>query len=96
VPPDWLPTLRKVADDDQLLDVVGHLPDDIADRLLRIAAGRAGHPAASDPGHRAARDRGRRVVVVRHGLRLERRSPRSCASRSIAGSRSCTRRSARW
>jgi len=39
VPPDWLPTLRKVVNDDQLLDVVGHLPDDVADRLLRVAGG---------------------------------------------------------
>ena len=39
VPPTWLPTLRKVLDDDQLLDVVAHLPDDVADRLLRLAAG---------------------------------------------------------
>jgi hypothetical protein len=39
VPPTWLPTLRKVASDDQLLDVAGRLPDDVADRLLRVAAG---------------------------------------------------------
>lgn len=40
VPENWLPTLRKVADADQLLSlVVERLPPDVCDRLLALADG---------------------------------------------------------
>lgn len=39
VPLHWLPTLRKVQDDDQLLLVADKLPPDVAERLLRLATG---------------------------------------------------------
>ncbi len=39
VPSDWLPVLRAVETDDQLLEVVAKLPTDLAERLLRIAGG---------------------------------------------------------
>jgi Txe/YoeB family toxin of Txe-Axe toxin-antitoxin module len=39
VPLDWLPTIRKIVDDDQLLQVVGRLPEDVAERLVALAAG---------------------------------------------------------
>ncbi len=35
VPETWLPTLRQVRDDDQLLVVCEKLPEDVAERLLR-------------------------------------------------------------
>jgi superfamily I DNA/RNA helicase len=39
VPQDWLPTLRKVVNDDQLLIVVAKLPEEVGERLLNLAAG---------------------------------------------------------
>lgn len=39
VPDSWLPTLRRVRDDDQVLVVCEKLPEDVAERLLALAAG---------------------------------------------------------
>lgn len=40
LPPDWLPTIRKVTSEDILLDkVLPKLPEEIAERLLKLAAG---------------------------------------------------------
>lgn len=39
VPEDWLPTLRRVSNDDQLLIVLAKLPTDVAERLMALAAG---------------------------------------------------------
>ncbi|MCC6129839.1 MAG: DEAD/DEAH box helicase [Acidobacteria bacterium] len=39
VPADWLPVLRAVETDDQLLEVAAKLPSDLAERLLRVASG---------------------------------------------------------
>lgn len=39
VPDSWLPTLRRVRDDDQLLVLCDKLPEDVAERLLAVAAG---------------------------------------------------------
>lgn len=39
VPSDWLPVLRVVESDDQLLEVMAKLPTDLAERLLRVASG---------------------------------------------------------
>ncbi|MCX4239769.1 3'-5' exonuclease [Paraliomyxa miuraensis] len=46
VPEDWLPTLRKVVDEDQLLVVIDKLPPDVAERLLALAAGDLPTPPA--------------------------------------------------
>lgn len=40
VPQDWLPTLRKVRDDDQLMVVAEKLPQDLAERLFDLAMGK--------------------------------------------------------
>lgn len=39
VPSDWLPTVRLVHEDDQLLSICTKLPEDVAERLLALAAG---------------------------------------------------------
>ncbi|MFY9225285.1 MAG: DEAD/DEAH box helicase [Blastocatellia bacterium] len=40
LPPDWLPTVRKVISEDILLDeVLPKLPEEVAERLLKLAAG---------------------------------------------------------
>lgn len=39
VPPNWLPTVRMVSDDDQLLVVSEKLPAEVGERLLSLAAG---------------------------------------------------------
>ncbi|MEX1361538.1 MAG: ATP-dependent helicase [Nannocystaceae bacterium] len=46
VPEDWLPTLRKVADEDQLLVVIAKLPPEVGERLLSLAAGELVTPPA--------------------------------------------------
>ena len=39
VPEEWLPTLRKVVNEDQLLVVAGKLDEEVGERLLNLAAG---------------------------------------------------------
>ncbi len=40
LPPDWLPTVRKVISEDILLDeILPKLPEEVAERLLKLAAG---------------------------------------------------------
>ena len=46
VPEDWLPTVRKIVDDDQLLTVVASLPEEVGERLLDLAAGEFVTPPA--------------------------------------------------
>jgi hypothetical protein len=46
VPEVWLPTLRKLADGDQLLELASHLPPEVHDRLLRLADGELVPPPA--------------------------------------------------
>ena len=46
VPESWLPTLRQVRGDDQLLAVCEKLPDDVAERLFSVAAGELVTPPA--------------------------------------------------
>lgn len=45
-PEAWLPVLRKVADEEQLLEVCVKLPEDVAERLLRVAGGELVTPPA--------------------------------------------------
>jgi len=54
VPEGWLPALRHVRDDDQLLVVCEKLPEEIAERLLAIAAGEFVTPPESVPPNRPA------------------------------------------
>ncbi|MCC6623563.1 MAG: AAA family ATPase [Deltaproteobacteria bacterium] len=39
VPASWLPVVREVRSEDELLQVAGKLPQEVADRLLRLAMG---------------------------------------------------------
>jgi hypothetical protein len=39
VPPGWLSTIREICDTETLLDAIAHLPQDVADRLLRLSTG---------------------------------------------------------
>ena len=54
VPPDWVPTLRKVVDDDQLLEVAAKLPEDVQERLLDLAGGKLVTPPTPLPPGRPA------------------------------------------
>lgn len=56
VPESWLPTLRSVRDDDQLLVVCEKLPDDVGERLLGLAAGEFVTPPEPVPPERPASD----------------------------------------
>jgi hypothetical protein len=47
VPPDWLPTIREIADEDQLFTVADKLPEEVAERLLRLAGGELVTPPAA-------------------------------------------------
>ncbi len=46
VPETWLPTVRRIRDDDQLLVVCEKLPEDICERLLSLASGEFVTPPA--------------------------------------------------
>ncbi len=46
VPADWLPVLRSVETDDQLLEVASKLPPDLAERLVRVGSGELITPPA--------------------------------------------------
>jgi len=49
LPPDWLPVIRKVSTEDQLLEVVEGLPDDVQARLLDLASGKLVTPPVPLP-----------------------------------------------
>lgn len=49
VPEAWLPVLREVADEDQLLDVAVKLPPDVAERLLTLSSGELVTPPTPIP-----------------------------------------------
>ncbi|MFG0318244.1 MAG: 3'-5' exonuclease, partial [Planctomycetota bacterium JB042] len=73
LPEDWLPVLRKVTNDDELLDVLHELPDEVADRLVDVAAGRLvtpPAPVAADQPLDAVPDQRRRFYVVRDAEEL--------------------------
>jgi hypothetical protein len=46
IPPDYLPVLREVRSEDDLLVIAERLPADVADRLLRVGAGELVPPPA--------------------------------------------------
>jgi len=46
LPPNWLPTIRKITTDDQLDSVLSDLPEEVADRLYRLALGELVAPPA--------------------------------------------------
>lgn len=46
VPPTWVPAIRQITTDDELLEVGGKLPDDVFDRLLRVSQGELVTPPA--------------------------------------------------
>lgn len=67
VPEGWLPTLRKVRDDDQLLTVCTKLSQDVAERLLSLASGEFVTPPKPVPMDRSSlesADTQRRFYVV--------------------------------
>ncbi|MBN2565914.1 MAG: ATP-dependent helicase, partial [Candidatus Eisenbacteria bacterium] len=67
VPESWLPTLRRIRDDDHLLVVCEKLPDDVGERLFALAAGEFVTPPPPVPVDRPvieAADTRRRFFVV--------------------------------
>lgn len=67
VPDSWIPTLRRVRDDNQLLVVCEKLPEDVAERLLALAAGdfvTPPEPVATDRPVIDAADTRRRFFLV--------------------------------
>ena len=67
VPESWLPALRRIRDEDQLLVVCEKVPEEIAERLLSLAAGEfvtPPEPIASDRPTTEAADTRRRFFVV--------------------------------
>ena len=68
VPQVWLPTLRQVGSEDELIEVLQKLPQDVAERLCDVAAGRLVTPPASISALSAAAehaDQARNLFVVR-------------------------------
>jgi len=67
VPESWLPTLRRVRDDEHVLVVCEKLPDDVGERLFALAAGEFVTPPLPVPVNRPAieaEDTRRRFFVV--------------------------------
>jgi len=67
LPESWLPALRRVSDEDQLLEVCTKLHDDVAERLLAVAAGELVTPplpVAHDRPLTEAADTRRRFFLV--------------------------------
>ena len=57
VPENWLPTLRKIKQEEVLLDAALDLPDDVGERLLCLAAGELVIPPAAIPAEQPLIDR---------------------------------------
>ncbi|MHB2018088.1 MAG: 3'-5' exonuclease [Candidatus Xenobia bacterium] len=75
LPPSWLPTIRQVADDDVLLEVVQKLPEEVAERLLNVAAGELVTPPVPLAPERPALDSPdsqRRFYVIESDEELQR------------------------
>jgi hypothetical protein len=73
VPVDWLPTIREIADEDQLLMVADKLPEEVAERLLRLAGGELVTPPVPVPLVQpisASPDNLRRFYVVQEASEL--------------------------
>lgn len=49
LPENWLPVIREVEDQDQLLEVVGGLPADVGEALIRVGLGELVAPPAPAP-----------------------------------------------
>lgn len=67
VPESWLPTIRMLKTDEQLLDVIADLPEEVAERLLDLSAGKIVTPPPPIPADKPAlesEDSQRRFYVV--------------------------------
>src|SRR6266581_1293224 len=68
VPQVWLPTLRQVRSEDELIEVLQKLPQDVAERLCDVAAGRLATPPVPISALSAAvehADQARNLFVIR-------------------------------
>lgn len=75
VPGDWLPVLRNVVNEDQLLDLLPRLPDEVGEALLTLASGELVAPPAPAPGVGKIwqhQDTQRRFYVVEDAADLQR------------------------
>lgn len=75
LPIDWLPTIRKVTSEELLLDeVLPRLPEDVAERLLKLAAGEFVTPPIPLPANKPvteSADTRRRFFVVENKAELQ-------------------------
>jgi hypothetical protein len=74
VPESWLPTVREVRTDEQLLTVCDRLPPEVAERLLDLADGRLVTPPTPVPAERPAaesRDTRQRFLAADDSFDLE-------------------------
>ena len=74
VPEDWLPTVRKIRTEEQLLTAVERLPEEVGERLVSLAAGEfvtPPKPAAPNEPIAANPDNLRRFWVVQDAAELQ-------------------------
>ncbi len=67
VPESWLPTIRLLKTDEQLLEILGDLPEEVAERLLDLSAGKTVAPPlpiSADTPAISSEDSQRRFYVV--------------------------------
>ena len=72
VPPDWLPVLRQLITEDDLLSILDKLPEEVAERLLQLALGELVIPPISPASSSIDNaDTQRRFIMVKSRGELE-------------------------
>lgn len=74
VPEDWLPVLRQLITEDDLLNIIEELPEEVTERLLALAAGELVAPPSTQPTQSIIEntDTQRRFITVKNSSELER------------------------
>ncbi|NEQ29996.1 MAG: UvrD-helicase domain-containing protein [Leptolyngbya sp. SIO4C5] len=74
VPEDWLPVLRQLITEDDLLNIIEELPEEVTERLLALAAGELVTPPSTQLTQSIIEntDTQRRFITVKNSSELER------------------------
>lgn len=72
LPPNWLPVIRKLVEDNDLLTVLDKLPEEVGERLFRLATGELVTPpvVSVDQPTSENEDTQRRFITVKSGSEL--------------------------
>ncbi|MGG6265399.1 3'-5' exonuclease [Leptolyngbya sp. AN03gr2] len=72
LPPNWLPVMRKLVKDNDLLTILDKLPEEVGERLFRLATGELVTPPSVSPNQPISEneDTQRRFITVKSGSEL--------------------------